>query len=411
MSKSWYAVEASEDGKTANVSVRGYIGDWGVNDQQFIADVEAHGEVDTINVSINSRGGQIDHAVSIFNYLKNHPAQVNMHIDGVAMSAATIIMMAGDSIEAPANAVIMMHKPLDILFGYYNADTLRKKADVLDVFQTALMETYKSRTGKSDADLNAIMDAETFMTAKEAKKEGFIDKVIPLKAKASAHSAMAYAAALDIPAEVMARAEAEGEESAETEENTEGPLQIIESDNVAYSFRGPKGMTPARAVDYFKAMAVLPTTAMTAQAIADGWRLEGVDEKSAKHKTPAQPAITFADQIKTAAEAAGLGHLAAWFAVDAGLADMNAVNAALAEARELRDLCGIVNMPDMAEPMIKQRKPLAEARAALQTKLAEQDEALHASNLKKPDASGSGNVSPALASATSIWESRRAGHA
>ena len=191
MKKSWFTVQAAADGRTAQVAVRGYIGEWGVTDRDFIAEVEAQGEVDTIEVAINSRGGEVDHALSIFNFLKNHPAKVNMRVDGVAMSAASIILMAGDSIEMPANAILMVHKPSTFASG--QADDLRDAADMLDTFESALMETYLARTGMAVDDLKTLLAEETFMTAKEAVENGFADRVIPLKAEARAASAVASA--------------------------------------------------------------------------------------------------------------------------------------------------------------------------------------------------------------------------
>jgi ATP-dependent protease ClpP protease subunit len=213
MKKSWFTVQALADGRTAQVAVRGYIGEWGVTDRDFIAAVEAFGDVDTIDVAINSRGGEVDHALSIFNFLRNHPAKVNMRVDGVAMSAASIILMAGDEIAMPANAILMIHSPWSYASG--NADDLRQAADVLDTFESALLETYQARSGKTADDLKTMLADETFMTAKEAVANGFADRVIPLKAEARAASAVAYAAALDIPLDVLERAQAEALADAE----------------------------------------------------------------------------------------------------------------------------------------------------------------------------------------------------
>jgi len=353
MKKSWFTVQALADGRTAQVSVRGYIGEWGVTDRDFIAAVEAHGDVDTIDVAINSRGGEVDHALSIFNFLRSHPAKVNMRVDGVAMSAASIILMAGDSIEMPANAILMVHQPSTYAAG--NADDLRQAAGMLDTFETALLETYLARTGKTAEALKALLDEETFMTAKEAVANGFADRVIPLTAEARAASAVAYAAALDIPLDVLARAQAEALADAEG-----GDAPLI-----------PKPVDDPASPD--------------AQIVV----------------TPE----SLSSRIATAATEAGLGDFLPCFALDSTLTDMPAVQKAMADAREVFDLCGLVGQADQAEPLIKKRASLADARKVLQARMAEVDEASHTDNTQsvKPTAEAGGNV----VSASSIWEARR----
>ena len=85
--KNWFvaalktpSASASADAglRVADVSIRGDIGDFGVTDSDFIAAIESFGEVDKIAVSLNTRGGAVDYALGIFNYLLNHPAPVEM---------------------------------------------------------------------------------------------------------------------------------------------------------------------------------------------------------------------------------------------------------------------------------------------------------------------------------------------
>ncbi len=355
MKKSWFTVQALADGRTAQVAVRGYIGEWGVTDRDFIAEVEAQGEVDTIEVAINSRGGEVDHALSIFNFLKNHPAKVNMRVDGVAMSAASIILMAGDSIEMPANAILMVHKPSTFASG--QADDLRDAADMLDTFESALMETYLARTGMAVDDLKTLLADETFMTAKEAVENGFADRVIPLKAEARAAAAVAYAAALDIPLDVLARAQAEALADAEGGDTPPAP---------------PPADDPA---------------APDAQSFA-------VPE-------------SLSSRIAAAATEAGLGDFLPCFALDGALTDMPSAHKALTDAREVVDLCALVGMADQAAPLIRQRASLADARRVLQARMAEIDEASHTdstpSAAHKPAEAGAAAVST-----SGIWAARRA---
>lgn len=356
MKKSWFTVQAVADGRTAQVAVRGYIGEWGVSDRDFIAAVEAYGEVDTIEVAINSRGGEVDHALSIFNFLKNHPARVNMRVDGVAMSAASIILMAGDDIAMPANAILMVHSPWSYASG--NADDLRQAADVLDTFESALLETYQARSGKTADELKTMLADETFMTAKEAVAHGFADRLIPLKAEARAASAVAYAAALDIPEDVLARAQAEAMDDGDPASSEPGT--VPESDPAA-------------------AAAALTFT------------------------VPA----SLSSKIAAAATESGLADFLSCFALDATLTDMPAVQQAMADAREVFDLCGMVGMADAAENLIRSRASLAEARATLQARMADIDEASHTDNTQQTQSTPAAASGSNVVSASSIWEARR----
>jgi len=210
MPKSWFTVQASSGHVEA--AIRGPIGEWGETDRAFIARIEAAGEVQTIGLTINSRGGEVDHALAIFNYLRGHPARVTVKIDGIAASAASIIAMAGDEIVMPANALMMVHSPWAYAAG--NADELRRAADDLEKFETALIETYMARTGKDADAIKALLSAETWMTAEDAVAEGFADVVEPIARAA----AVAMAEASGIPAEVLARLadlEAPSEQTAE----------------------------------------------------------------------------------------------------------------------------------------------------------------------------------------------------
>lgn len=364
MKKSWFTVQAAADGRTAQVAVRGYIGEWGVTDRDFIAAVEAHGEVDTIDVAINSRGGEVDHALSIFNFLKTHPARVNMRVDGVAMSAASIVLMAGDDIAMPANAILMVHQPRG--YGAETADEHRQLAAVLDTFEAALLETYLARTGKTAAELTAMLADETFMTAKEAVENGFADRVIPLQAEARAASAVAYAAALDIPEDVLARAQAEA--------------------------LADPGTPPA------------PSPEDDAPSPEDDGEGDDADDE------PIVIPESLSSRIAAAATAAGLAEFIPCFALDGALTDMAGAQQALADAREVVDLCAMVGQAEQAAPLIAQRASLADARKTLQARMAEIDESSHTDSTMPPAGAvgaSDDNSSTTTASSHSIWAARR----
>lgn len=159
------------------VLVYGVIGDeWdGLDAKTVIADIDALGDVDELVIRINSPGGYVYEGLAIFNYLKAHPAHVTVHIDGLAASMASALAMAGDRIVMAANAMMMIHNPWDVAIG--EAEDLRKKADVLDRLKAQIVAIYATRTGLDPALVAEMMDQETWLTAEEAKAQGFTDEV------------------------------------------------------------------------------------------------------------------------------------------------------------------------------------------------------------------------------------------
>lgn len=147
----------------------------GVTAKNFANDLKALGDVDSIDVRINSVGGSVIDGHGIYSQLAKHKATVNVHIDGFALSAASYIAMAGDTITIADNGLMMIHNPAGIAFG--EAKDMRKTADVLDKMRDSIVAIYAKRTGKDKEELNKLMDAETWMTASEAVEAGFADKV------------------------------------------------------------------------------------------------------------------------------------------------------------------------------------------------------------------------------------------
>ena len=126
-----------------------------------------------ITVWIDSYGGSVFAAAGIYNALKEHKGAVTVKIDGKAMSAASVIAMAGDQILMSPVAVMMIHNPLTDARGY--ASDLRKTADVLDEIKETIVNAYQLKTGRSRNKISSLMDDETYMSAKTAVKEGFAD--------------------------------------------------------------------------------------------------------------------------------------------------------------------------------------------------------------------------------------------
>lgn len=128
-----------------------------------------------ITIWIDSYGGNVAAASGIYNAIKKHEGRVTVKIDGKAMSAATIIAMAGDEILMSPLSIMMIHNPLTEVYGY--ASELRKVADILDEIKEAMMNGYEIKTGRSRDEISAMLDSETYMSAKQAIKEGFADGI------------------------------------------------------------------------------------------------------------------------------------------------------------------------------------------------------------------------------------------
>ncbi len=182
----WYEIKASipvaegEPPKPAEVLIYGNIGDrWnedGVIASELVRDLSAL-EADTINLRINSYGGSVPDGLAIYNALRRHKATVNVFVDGVAISCASYIAMAGDTITMAKNSQMMIHAPWT--FAYGNSNDMREQADILDRYAKAMASAYADKSGKSYDDALALLTdgKDHWFLADEAKAEGFADEV------------------------------------------------------------------------------------------------------------------------------------------------------------------------------------------------------------------------------------------
>lgn len=129
-----------------------------------------------ITVWIDSYGGDVFAGAGIYNALKEHDGKVTVKIDGKAMSAASVIAMAGDEILMSPVGIMMIHNPLTSAQGDMRA--MRKAADVLDTVKETIINAYVAKTGKTEAEISTMMDDESWMSANVAVKEGFADGVL-----------------------------------------------------------------------------------------------------------------------------------------------------------------------------------------------------------------------------------------
>lgn len=141
-----------------------------------------------INVRINSPGGDAFEGIAIYNALLNSGLKINIKIDALAASIATVISMVGHTVEMAGNGQFMIHKAWTIAMG--NADDMRSTATLLDSIDVgSIAATYSARTGLSTQEITDLMSVETWMDAKTAKEKGFVDTIAALRGKPEAPDA------------------------------------------------------------------------------------------------------------------------------------------------------------------------------------------------------------------------------
>lgn len=218
-------------GSSAEIWLYDQIGSdfWGdgVSAKTFQKELTNLGKVTAINLHINSPGGDVFDGLAIYNLLAAHPARIVVDIDGLAASIASVIAMSGDEVRIAGNAMMMIHNPYGFAMG--DAVEMRRTGALLDQIKTNLVDTYAKRTGQQQAQIDAWMDDETWLTAETAVQHGFADTVaaeqrvsasfgllrafkhVPDRIKASAaaaprHASDVNAARLQLQAERLHRA-------------------------------------------------------------------------------------------------------------------------------------------------------------------------------------------------------------
>jgi ATP-dependent Clp protease protease subunit len=140
----------------------------------FKAELAKH-EGKPLTMWIDSNGGSVFAATGIYTSLMERKGHTEAKIIK-AMSAATIPPMAAGTVSMSPPGMFMLHNPLTEARGY--ASDFRKVADILDEVKEAIMNAYQLKTGRSRAKISELMDAETYMNARTAIKEGFVDKML-----------------------------------------------------------------------------------------------------------------------------------------------------------------------------------------------------------------------------------------
>ena len=206
--KPWFTAQAAAGDPTrAEVWILDQIGEtwWGegTSAKGFIEAVQALGELQHLDLYVNSPGGNVADGLAIRNYLARHPATVTATVMGQAASIASVILTAANTVIMPSNTTQMVHLPWSGCVG--NAEDMRWMAGALDKIGDGLVAAYVEKTGLDAETVLEHLRAETYLTAEDAVGLGYADLIAePVKIAASHDTAAALAACR---AEAQARVE------------------------------------------------------------------------------------------------------------------------------------------------------------------------------------------------------------
>jgi len=175
----WYEIRAQSAGRV-EIYLYDVIGGWGITAQQFVSDCREAGvfEASAIDLHIHSPGGDVMQGFAIYNTLSRLKAKLDIWVDGVAASMASMIVcLPGATVHMPENAWLMIHKPWGGIAG--DSDDMREYADWLDRNEALMLGAYMNKTGIEQDTLEAMLKAETWLNGAEAVEKGFANILEP----------------------------------------------------------------------------------------------------------------------------------------------------------------------------------------------------------------------------------------
>lgn len=171
---------AAESGEDRSISVYDVIGYdyWtgeGVTAKRIAGALRNMGK-GPVTVNVNSPGGDMFEGLAIYNLLREHDGEVTVKVLGLAASAASIIAMAGDTVQIARAGFLMIHNAWVVAMG--NRNDLREYADTLEPFDRAMADIYAARTGEDRDAMAKLMDAESWIGGSDAIEQGFADELL-----------------------------------------------------------------------------------------------------------------------------------------------------------------------------------------------------------------------------------------
>ena len=137
---------------------------------------ELYAEDGDLTLWINSPGGNVFAAAEIYTMIRDYPHNVTVRIASIAASAASVIAMAGNTVQMSPTALLMIHDPSTIAFG--NAKDMEKAIATLNEVKESIINAYAAKTGLSRNRISKLMSDETWINAKKAVELGFADEIL-----------------------------------------------------------------------------------------------------------------------------------------------------------------------------------------------------------------------------------------
>jgi ATP-dependent protease ClpP protease subunit len=212
--REWFRIKAQADGgDVADLWIYDVIGEWfgGVSAKELLDQLRTLPvETKTIRVHVNSPGGDPFDATAIHNLFRAQSAElgrtVEVLIEGIAASAATVVTSAGDAVKIARNALMMVHKPWGMAIG--NADDMLELAQALETIEDSMVASYQRHSSLSPDELKALMLAATWMDAEEALARGFATEIVDAAPVAASFAPTAARALGDVPEKFRERVRA-----------------------------------------------------------------------------------------------------------------------------------------------------------------------------------------------------------
>lgn len=149
-----------------------------ITPEGFLEDLEAVKGKNNITIKINSCGGDLYTGIAIHNAIKALSGTKTVIVEGIAASAASVIMCAGDDVQIYPGSMVMIHGVSGFLYDYYNLQDLKKLQKDFDASERAIAEIYHAKTGIEVDQLRNMMTRETWMVGQEAVDNGFANTLL-----------------------------------------------------------------------------------------------------------------------------------------------------------------------------------------------------------------------------------------
>lgn len=159
----------------ATVYVYDEISWWGVTAENFVSQLNDLMDVPTINVRVNSPGGDVFEAIAMQTAMAQHPANIIVHVDGIAASAASVFIRGANKRIISDGGFLMIHQAMSGVYG--NAKELLSVGKALNKIDKSIINSYIKLTGVDRETVTEWVKAETWFSAEEAKEHGFVDEV------------------------------------------------------------------------------------------------------------------------------------------------------------------------------------------------------------------------------------------